>query len=222
MHLSGGKSERGYARWTGAAMLWLAVCCATTCVALLGLLSVERLPSPVEIESAYPALVVGQAFFLVFLWPLFERPGRRGGEGAWGAAARLLGLFLLSAPLIVVALRTSETGLPAVIRSQLLVLLIGVTVAAVIRLPGSVSWYYPAAFLLSAVVPLAAYLLYEEGGVSTAWAAAISPFWASGSVAAGGGFMPPLAVFACLGCGALGALAFVRLGAARAVRPDQA
>ena len=113
-------------------------------------------------------------------------------------------------PLILLTLRTRETGVTTLMWSQGLVLIIGVTAGAAVRLRDAVSWYYPAAFLLSAVVPLAAYLLREEGGVPTAWAGVVSPFWAAGVVASGARGLAPLIVFACLGVGALLALLFSR------------
>ena len=204
-------------------MVWLVVCSGAACLALLGLLSVERLRSPVEIESTYVALVVGQAFFLVFLWPLFEYrspPGPR-VESVCGAGARLVGLLFLSTPLIVLSLRTSEAALTVVLRSQALVLLVGLTAGAAVRLPGFVLWYYPSAFFASAVVPFAAYLLSEEGGVSVGWAAVISPLWAAGAAASGEPSSAALVLFACLGCSAVVAVFLFRRRAARAVDADQ-
>ncbi len=209
-----GEKSAGFGLWAGAAMVWLAVCSAAVCVALLGVLSVERLRSPVEVEASYVALVVGQVFFLVFLWPLFERrhvEGRFCGVAA--ACARLVGMLLLSAPLVLVTLRTAEADFADVTGSQLVVLFIGMSGGALIRLPGARRWYYPGAYFVSAAVPLAAYLLYEEGGHSPCWAAAVCPFWAAGGVASGAPLLAPLLVFGCLACGAVFGLLW-RAGAA--------
>ncbi len=128
-----------------AAMAWLAVCAAAVAVPVLGLFSVSRLRSPVEIESSYVALVAGQAFFLVFIWPLFERGA---GGSILGVGVRLAGMLILSVPLVFLTLRFSEVVLGDVIWSQLLLVFIGVGAGTLVRLPGSVSWYYPGAFLL--------------------------------------------------------------------------
>ena len=65
-----------FRRTVVAAMLWLAVCAGAFCFAALGAMTVTaRSRPPVEIESAYAALVFGQVLFLVFLWPLFEQDG---------------------------------------------------------------------------------------------------------------------------------------------------
>jgi len=191
---------------------------------MLGLLSVEGLRSAVEIESAYVALVAAQVFFLVLLWPRFERRAVTGPplESLAGAAARLAGLVLLSVPLIFVALRTSEAGPATVLRSQALIVFIGIIAGAAVRLPGAAVWYYPAAFLVSAVVPLVAYLLLEEGGLSTRWAESISPFWAAGAAAAGARRVAPLIVFAGVAVAALGVALWAGLRGARAAHPDQA
>jgi len=213
--LTSGHDKPKPRRWAAAAVLWLAVCAAAAAVAVLGVLSVERLRSPVEIDSAYVALVVAEAFFLVFLWPFFERRagGESFGEVVAGAAARLVGLLFLATPLIVLATRLCETPPLAVVRSQAMVFLIGVAVAVAVRLPGAVLWYLPAAFLLSAGVPFASYLLREECGIPVAWAATLSPLWASGAAAAGSPSHASFIVFACLGAGALLALALSRRGA---------
>jgi len=203
--------ERTFGRWTGAAITWLAVCGLAVATAVLGLLSVERLRSPVEIEGAYVALVVGQAFFLIFLWPLFER-GRR--NGAWRDAAgldvRLVALLALCVPFVLIARRTATVPFAVVARSQGLVVLLGLAAGIAARLPGARVWYYPGAFVLSAGVPLAGYLLHEEGGVSLAWAASVSPLWAAGATAAGTASPAPLIVFGGLACGALLCLALIR------------
>ena len=199
----------GSGQWAGAAVSWLAVCCAAVCVAVLGLLSVERperrWSSPVEIENAYVALAVGQTFFLVFILPLFEKRWRhsRSAGDLGSLAVRIVGLLVLSSPLVLLTLRTCETGWAAALRSQALLLLMGLTVGLAVRMPRAVSWYYPGAFLLSAAVPLAAYLLREEGGVPTGWARVVSPFWAAGSAACGGEVAGPLIFFGCLGAAAL-------------------
>ena len=195
--------------WAGAAMLWLAVCAGAVSAALLGLLSIDRpdkvLRSPVEIEHAFIALVAGQAFFLVFLWPLFEHPAATRAEtrGLLGAVTRLTGLLLLSAPLVLVARQTSSVGAGDVLRSQALLWVGGVAVAAALRLPGARAWYYPAACFLSGVVPLAAYLLREEGELPADWAAVLSPLWATGAAAAGATSVAALILFATLAAGAV-------------------
>jgi len=204
--------NRNSSAWPVAAMLWLALCAAAISVAMLGVLSVERERSAVDIENSYAALVVGQTFFLVFLWPLFERRALNGPatHQIAGSLTRLAGLLILSVPFILLALRVSETPAAWVIRSQALLLFIGVAAAAAVRLPGAVAWYYPAAFVLSALVPLAAYLLREEGRVPTAWAAAVSPFRASGGAAAGLEAAAPFIVFGALAAVTLAAVLFFR------------
>ncbi|MFH1731653.1 MAG: hypothetical protein ABIF82_08390 [Planctomycetota bacterium] len=215
--MSSRESESDIRRCAVAAAAWLVTCCAAVCVAALGILSVGKLRSAVEIESSYVALVVAQAVFLVFIWPLFESRGASGRDGGLpGLCVRLAVLFVLSLPLLLLTLRTREIGLGAVVWSQVLVFLMGVTAGVAVRLPGAVSWYMPCAFLLSAVVPLAAYMLFEEGRVSAVWAGAVSPPWAAAAVASGGGRLAPLLIFACLGVGV--SLVFLR---ARVVAPDQ-
>lgn len=215
--MSSSERESDIRRCAVAAAAWLVTCCAAVCVSALGILSVGDLHSPVEIENSYVALVVAQAIFLVFIWPLFESRGGSGRDGGLlGLCVRLVVLFVLSLPLLLLTLRTREVGLGAVVWSQVLVFLIGVTAGVAVRLPGAASWYVPCAFLLSAVVPLAAYMLLEEGQVSAAWAGAVSPLWAAGAVASGGGRLAPLLVFACLGAGV--SLVFLRV---RVAPPDQ-
>jgi hypothetical protein len=224
--MTNAKSERNDERrtpaglWLGAAAAWLVTCAAALSVAVLGLLSVERLRSPVEIGAAPVALVVGQVFFLIVLWPLFER--RAAQRDLAGALARLASLLLLSAPLVVLAARLAEVDAWALVRSQVLVLMLGVTAAGAVRLPRFVTWYYPTVFLLSAVVPFAAYLLYQEGRVATGWAEPVSPLWAAGNVAAGMGSAAPLIVFGCVGVASIVAalLSAALLSAPRAVGVD--
>lgn len=213
--MTSGQDKPKSGRWAAAAVLWLAVCAAAVTIAVLGVLSVERLRSPVEIENSYVALVAAEAFFLVFLWPFFERrtAGGNFSEVLTGAGARLIGLLLLATPLVILATRLCETSTPTLVRSQAMIFLIGVAVASTVRLPGAGLWYMPAAFLLSAGVPFIGYLLREECGIPTAWAAVVSPLWASGAAAAGSPRFVSLIVFACLGAGALLALALSRHGA---------
>ncbi len=205
-------------RWRGAAVAWLATCGAAVGLALLGLLSVGSERSSVEIENAYAALVVGQALFVVFVWPLFERP-RSDAErdGLAGLCVRLAALFVLSLPFVILALTTRAVDVTVVVWSQALVMLMGLAAGSAIRLPSAETWYLPSAFVLSAVLPLAAYLLLEEGRVPAGWGAAVSPLWAAGAVASGGERLVPLVVFACLGA----VLAAARLFAG-APAPDRA
>jgi hypothetical protein len=173
-------------------------------VAVLGLLSVERLKSPVEIESAGVALVVGQAFFLVVVWPWFERRASApGARSLADAVARLVGLLVLSVPFFLIARHVATFPLADFARSQAVVFGVGCAVLLAVRLPGWETWYFPAAFGLSAVLPFAAYLLHEEAGYSSAWASSLSPLWASGRAAAGGPILGSLV--------ALGAITAVEL-----------
>ena len=204
-------------RWRGAAIAWLVTCCAAVCVSDLGLLSVGPTRSGVEIENAYAVLVVGQALFVVFVWPLFDRPRRGGGGGLAGAFIRLIALLVLAVPFVLIAARTQVVGVGTIVRSQALVLLLGFSAGVAIRLPDAVSWYLPSVFGLSAVVPFTAYLLLEEGGVPPGWGEAVSPLWAAGSAASGGGRWLPLVVFAGLGV----ALTTVRMVVGR-VGPNHA
>ncbi len=219
-----GISRQDSRRWTAVVTVWLVVCAAAVCVATLEVFSVEGWRSSVEIENATVALVIGQTFFLVVIWPLFEHRARgaRVLADAAGAAGRLAGMLVLTTPLLLLTLRTSEVGAGAVIRSQVLLLVIGIAVWAALRLPGATAWYYPAAFVLSAVVSFAAYLLREEGGLSPTWATPISPFWAAGAVVSGAAFLPPLIVFASLGVAAVAARLLLGLRAEPAPRPDHA
>lgn len=196
------------------AALWLAVGAAAVSVASLGLLSTERHPSPVEIGNSSVALIVAQAFFLVFLWPLFEREATRAPNraGLGDAAIRLLALILLGVPLLLLTLRTAEMDTGAILRGQLFLLVLGIAVAALVRLPAAVLWYYPAAFLISAAVPFAAYLLREEGDVAASWAASISPLWAAGRIVSGAANWAPLTLFALLAAASSAALLVRRRG----------
>lgn len=215
--MSSSRHRPAVRRYVAAAAVWLAICCAAVCAATLGVLSVEDTVSPVEIEGAFMALVVGQALFMIFLWPLFERRLASDGEnGLPGLLIRLATLLILSLPLALLTLRTSEVRAAPLVWSQVLILLMGAMSGMAVRLPRSVSWYLPSAFLLSAVVPLAAYLLIEEAGGSAAWAVAVSPVWAAGAVASGAAGTAPLLVFACLG-----AAAWVSRLLVRAVPPDE-
>ncbi len=195
-------------RYAAAVVAWLATCCAAVCVAMLGALSVGDLTSANEIETSFIALVVGQALFVVFVWPLFER--RVADDGLLGLAARLLALLALSLPLVLLTLRTAEVRIASVVWSQVLIFLMGLASGVAVRLPRSLSWYMPSAFLLSAVVPLAAYMLIEASGVAVGWAVGISPLWAAGAVASGAALLVPLLVFAGLGAAAWVSLKLMR------------
>jgi len=175
-------------------------------------------------ENATAALVIGQVLFLVAIWPLFEHRARRAGmlADAAGAAGRLVGMLVLAAPLLLLTVRTCDVGAGAVVGSQVLLLAVGIAVWAALRLPGALCWYYPGAFMLSAVVPFAAYLLLEECGLSPAWAAAVSPFWSAGAVVSGAPLVPPLVFFASLGVVAVAARLLLGLRAKPAPRPDDA
>ena len=204
-------------RYGAAAVAWLATCCAAVCVSMLGTLSIGDSISSAEIETSFIALVVGQALFMVFVWPLFERRVANDGENDLpGLGARLLALLALSLPLVLLTLRTAEVRAGSVVWSQVLIFVMGLASGVAVRLPRSVSWYMPSAFLLSAVVPLAAYLLVEEGGVSAGWAVGVSPLWAAGAVASGAALLVPLLVFA-----GLGAAAGLSLLLARVAPSDQ-
>ena len=207
--------------WAASAMLWLVVAAAAVCIALLGLLSVRRLTSPVEIENAYVALVVAQAFFLLMLWPLFEHraPHAPLGRSLAEMLTRLAGLMLLALPLVAVTSRTTQLSTGQILRSQALLMTLGAAVGVALRLPGARIWYYPAAYLLSAGVPFIAWVLYETGGPTPlAWASALCPVWACGAAAAGTRALLPTAVFAGL---ALLGLAWLALARTRR-SPDQA
>lgn len=196
-------------RWVAAAVVWLVVCGGVACAAIVGLLSVKRLASPVEIENTYGALVAAQAFFLVFLWPLFERAPldrESPARGVSGLLVRLVGLLVLAVPLVLIAVRTGDVSTAGVLWSQAFLLLVGVSAGAACRLPGAGVWYYPAAFLVAGVVPLLGYLLREEGGLSTEWAAVTSPLWAAGSLAAGGRVLWRMLVYGALAVGATAGL----------------
>jgi hypothetical protein len=199
--------EAGFGAWVWAGVLWLAVCAVSLCVAQLELLSVERLRSPVNIESSFAALVVGEVFFLVFFWPLFERrfPARPFAGQLAGGLVRLLALLVLAIPFVLLARRVAEVPLRQALMSQGLLVLVGAAVWGAVRMPGARRCYYPLAFLLTAVVPLAAYVLREEGGVPMGWAAAISPVWAAGGVAADVRGAAPFILFGVLAGLALGA-----------------
>ena len=199
-------------RRTGAAVVaWLGTCCTAVCVSILGALSVDGSISAVEIETSFVTLVVGQALFVVFVWPLFElRVASDGKNDLPGLAGRLLALLALSLPLVLLTLRTAEVRAWPVVWSQVLIFVMGLASGVAVRLPRSVSWYMPSAFCLSAVVPLAAYMLIEEGGVSVRWAIGISPLWAAGAVASGAALLAPLLVFAGLGAAAWVSLRLVR------------
>jgi len=180
---------------------------------VLGVFSTARLHSVVEIEHAYTALLFGQIFFLVFLGPLFER---RPADVPGAGAIRLVGLWLLSAPLVFLALRTSTVAPGNLIRSQLLVLLVGAAAGAAVRLPRSQVWYYPAAFLLAVVLPFVQYLMIDVAEASLGGAAAsVSPFWAALCVVSGRLELAPLFVFAGLAAGALALNAWLRSAAGR-------
>ncbi len=189
----------GRRRVIAEAAVWLLCCAGAVCVAVLGLLSVGRLRSPVEIGRSFPALVVAQAFFLFLIWPIFwgaaEPEGDSPVRAAIGLLARLVGLLVLAAPIVVVAMRTADVTAGQVLWSQAFVFLLGVTAGAGCRLPGAKLWYYPAALFLAGIVPFLAYLLREEGDLSMRWAGLISPVWAAGSVAAGGEVLWRMAVF---------------------------
>jgi hypothetical protein len=203
----------GKRAWRGdvlAAVLWLAVCAGALGLAMLGLLTVPAsearsgLRSPVEIEHAAVALVVAQAFFLLFLWPLSERRRRaRGVRAAFGAVLRVVALLALSAPLLLLARRTTPTGAWALGWSQGLVLLLGIGAGAAARLRGAVAWYYPFVFLWSAGLPFAAYVLRSQGGVDASWAGAVSPLWGVARVAEGGPPWGPLGAFGGLAAAAV-------------------
>jgi len=209
MPMSADDNRAMLGRWLKTAAVWVVVCAGSVCAALLGVLSVERLRSPVDIQNAYVVLVIAQTFFMIFLWPLFVRAG-----SWWNTAVQLVALFALAVPLILVTLRTSDVRVGSVLGSQALVLLFGVTAAAAMRMPGRRLWFYPAAFVLSAVAPLVAYASLELGGLSASWAARVSPFWAVGDVAAGGRPLVPLLIFGGLAVAMLVALRGLRLSSA--------
>jgi len=175
----------------GELIAWLAVCGFALAGAFLGLLSSTRHKSFFDIENSYRSLVMAQVFFIYFLWPLFESK-----KQLYGSLIRLLGLVVAAVPLVVIALMTQEVSRLSVVLSQLFILVLGVSVAAALRLPRARAWYYPAALLVAAGVPFIAYLLYEQSGASTTWAAVISPFWAALSTI--GGANLPLVFHACL------------------------
>ena len=129
MPMSADDNRAMLGRWLKTAAVWVVVCAGSVCAALLGVLSVERLRSPVDIQNAYVVLVIAQTFFMIFLWPLFVRAG-----SWWNTAVQLVALFALAVPLILVTLRTSDVRMGSVLGSQALVLLFGVTAAAAIRM----------------------------------------------------------------------------------------
>lgn len=178
---------------TGAASAWL-ICC-TLPVAIIFFGHVAKFPAPAGIESAFPALVAGQIFFALFLWPIFERKFNEGFlRGLHISAFWLAGLLILSIPLVILARRTSDVSLPRAISAEALVFLIGMISSGAVRLPAWQRWFYPLAFVWSAVLPYAAYWLYE-GGAVTVWAAAGTPFWAALTIVVGE-ITAPITVFA--------------------------
>ncbi len=191
-----------------APVLWLAVCAAAVSAASLGLLSTARHPSPVEIENSSVTLIVAQTLFLVFLWPLFERETLRADNtvGLAEAALRLLGMILLGIPFLLLTLRTAEMATGDILRGQLFLLVLGIAVAALVRLPDAALWFYPVAFFVSAAVPFTAYLLREEGDVAASWAASVSPPWAAGRIVSGTAGWTPMVLFAFLAAASIAAL----------------
>lgn len=184
-----------FRRWILAPVIWLAVCAAAVSVASLGVFSTARYTSPVEIQNSSVALVVAQTLFLIFLWPLFEfnAPPRTCNPAGLGEAVlRLLGLILLGVPFFLLTLRTAEMAGGAILRGQLFLFVLGIAVAAFVRLSGAAMWYYPAAFFVSAALPFVAYLLREEGDIAASWAASVSPPWAAGRIVSGTADWTPL------------------------------
>jgi hypothetical protein len=148
---------------------------------------------------------------MVFVWPLFERRVADDGENdLLGLAVRLLALLALSLPLVLITLRTAEIRVASVVWSQALIFVMGLASGVAMRLPRSLSWYMPSAFLLSAVVPLAAFMLIEASRIPVGWAVGISPLWAAGAVASGAAWLVPMLVFAGLGAAACVSLRLVR------------
>lgn len=183
----------------GSAGLWLAVCGAAMVLALTGGLSIGQYRSPVEIENVYVALVTGEVFFVLLLWPLFEiRSGASVGSLLRGIV-HVAGLMILAAPLVVLASKTVRLEWATVARSECFVLVLGIAVGAALRLPKAASWYYPIVFVLSGVVPMMAYSLREFGGVHAVWEPELSPFWAAGRLAAGGVSGAPFLIFGAMG-----------------------
>lgn len=185
-------AEREPIAATGALITWLILCGAAVCAAFMGTLSSARYKSFFEIENSYRALVMAQVFFIIFLLPFFERKN----NALPGSIVRLLGLMLVAIPLVAITRLTQELVLANAVLSQLLVFVFGISVAAVMRLPNAKTWYYPAIFLIAVAGPFVAYMLYEQGRVSTEWAAIVTPFWAALSAIDGARW--PLVFNACL------------------------
>lgn len=185
-------AEREPSGAIGALIAWLIISGAVVCAAFTGALSSARHKSILEIQTSYRALVMAQVFFVIFLWPLFERKN----DGLLGSVVRLLGLMLAAIPLVIITRLTQDLAWANVALSQLLIFIFGVSVAAAVRLPSSRAWFYPATFLVVAGAPFVAYLLFEQGRMSTAWAAVITPFWAALSVMDGARL--PIGFHACI------------------------
>ena len=157
-------------------------------------------PLPLRLTFVTPAglhgiLVAAEILFVLFAWPFLER-----GRGRTAVRAALLGALAL--PLALMAENISAAGVGALIRGQVLVFALAAFVSALRagearRAPA----YVFSAALLSAGLPLAAFVARELGGVGLEWLVLFSPVWAA--VDAGRGSVLLLACFAAAGAAVL-------------------
>jgi hypothetical protein len=127
-------------------------------------------------DNLFVAFTEAQVGFVVLLWPLFL-----GNEAPAAAFVRLGALVVLASPLLLVAANVSDAGAGTLIRTQLLVAALGgfaVALGATLG-SGAAPGYYLGAFVLSALVPFAAFLSHEFGGPDLSGLSLVSPFWAA-------------------------------------------
>lgn len=145
-------------------------------LAFLGAVAAFLLANPlasVTPGNFHAILVAAEIAFVLFAWPFLER-----GRGRTAVRAALLGALAL--PLALMAENMSAAGAGALIRGQVLVFALAALVSALRagearRAPA----YLLVAALLSAGLPLAAFLVREFGGADLGWLVLFSPVWAA-------------------------------------------
>ena len=149
-------------------------------LAFLGAVAALLLADPLGLRLAFvtPAslhaiLVAAEVVFVLFAWPFLER-----GRGRTAVRAALLGVLAL--PLALMTENISAAGAGALVRGQVLVFALAALVSALRagearRAPA----YLFVAALLSAGLPLAAFLVREFAERDLAWLALFSPVWAA-------------------------------------------
>lgn len=164
-----------------AVLLWVILDTAVVSLCLRRDLSGAGSVLILGVQNAFLCLMAAELAFVLFVWPLCHRTEPMAPVS--GLLYELCLLLLLSAPIVILARRISDTPVLAAVAAHVLLLFVAAPVLSLHALGKALGrrWlhhYYFAALLLSGLPPLLYYLRLELQDTPSPRFAVLSPFWA--------------------------------------------